>query len=91
MESGKWVLNIKPDNWVDPMAIYHNIASTLSFSDGHSELHKWLEAETIAAGRKGATGTEPFYWIKKAPRDRDWVYMKKGYAWAAYPKYLKEE
>ena len=88
---GTWVLDIKPDNWVDPMAIYHNIASTHGYADGHASLRKWLEAETILAGRKGATGTEPFYWKKKQPRDRDWVFMKKGYVWAAYPKYLKEE
>jgi hypothetical protein len=75
---GTWVLDIKPDDWVDPMAIYHNIASTQGYADGHASLRKWLEAETIAAGRNGATGTEPFYWKKKLPRDRDWVFMKKG-------------
>ncbi len=88
---GTWVLDIVADNWVDPMAIYHNIASTLGFSDGHAEVHKWREAETIAAGRKGATGTEPFYWKKKQPLDRDWVYIKKGYVWATYPQHLKWE
>ena len=88
---GTWVLDIKPDNWVDALAIYHLIASTLGFSDGHAHMHKWLEAETISAGRKGATGIDPFYWKKKQPRDRDWVFMKKGYVWAAYPKFLKEE
>jgi prepilin-type N-terminal cleavage/methylation domain-containing protein len=88
---GTWVLNIQSDNWVDPMAIYHNDSSTLGFSDGHAELHKWQEEQTISAGRKGATGTEPFYWAKKEPLDRDWVYMKKGYVWVAYPLYLKWE
>jgi prepilin-type N-terminal cleavage/methylation domain-containing protein/prepilin-type processing-associated H-X9-DG protein len=88
---GTWVLDIIPDNWVDPMAIFHNTASTLGFADGHAELHRWLEKETIDAGRKGATGIDPFYWRKKEPLDRDWVYMKKGYAWVAYPKHLKWE
>jgi prepilin-type N-terminal cleavage/methylation domain-containing protein/prepilin-type processing-associated H-X9-DG protein len=86
---GTWVLDIIPDNWVDPMAIFHNTASTLGFADGHAELHRWLEKETIDAGRKGATGIDPFYWRKKEPVDRDWIYMKKGYAWVAYPKHLK--
>ena len=85
---GTWVLDIKPDNWVDPIAIYHNIASSFGFSDGHAEVHKWIEQETIAAGRKGATGVEPFYWKKKTPYDRDWAWVKRGYVWAAYPKYL---
>jgi prepilin-type N-terminal cleavage/methylation domain-containing protein len=88
---GTWVLDIIPDNWVDPMAIYHNVASTLGMSDGHAEMHKWREAETITAGRKGATGVEPFYWQKKKPIDRDWIFMKKGYVWATYPKHLKWE
>ncbi len=88
---GTWVLDVIPDNWVDPMAIFHNTASSLGFADGHSEMHRWRETETILAGRKGATGTEPFYWRKKTPVDRDWIYMKKGYAWAAYPKHLKWE
>jgi prepilin-type N-terminal cleavage/methylation domain-containing protein/prepilin-type processing-associated H-X9-DG protein len=88
---GTWVLDIIPDNWVDPMAIYHNDSSTLGFADGHAEMHRWREPETIAAGRKGATGIEPFYWRRKQPEDRDWTYMKTGYAWVTYPKHLKWE
>lgn len=88
---GTWVLDIVPDNWVDGIAIYHNIASTFGMADGHSELHKWRENETIQAGRKFATGTEAFYWKRKQPVDRDWIYVKRGYVWASYPKNLKWE
>jgi len=88
---GTWVLNILRDNWVDPMAIYHNDASTLGFSDGHAEMHRWLERATIEAGRKAVTtGAQPFNWPKAGPNDRDWKYMKRGYCWVSYPKYLNQ-
>ncbi|MFO1497013.1 MAG: prepilin-type N-terminal cleavage/methylation domain-containing protein [Verrucomicrobiota bacterium] len=86
---GTWVLNIASDNWVDGIAIFHNIASSLGMADGHAELHKWKEAQTIKAGRQFATGTQAFYWARKQPTDIDWIYMKRGYVWAAYPKNLK--
>src|SRR5438034_11254631 len=88
---GTWVLNIAQDNWVDGMAIFHNIASSFGMSDGHAELHKWIEAETVKAGRQFANGMQAFYWKRKQPVDRDWIYIKKGYVWAAYPKNLKWE
>ena len=88
---GTWVLNIAQDNWVDGVAIFHNLASSFAVSDGHAELHKWLEPQTIVAGRQFATGTQAFYWKRKQPVDRDWIYIKRGYVWAAYPKNLKWE
>ena len=35
-----------PNNWVDLPASYHNGAGGISFADGHSEIHKWLDAST---------------------------------------------
>ncbi|MBL9172612.1 MAG: type II secretion system protein [Verrucomicrobiales bacterium] len=88
---GTWVLNIVADNWVDPMAIYHNNASSLGYSDGHAENHRWIEKGTIDAARKAAvSGTLPFNWPKAGPNDRDFKFMKRGYCWVSYPKYLKE-
>jgi prepilin-type N-terminal cleavage/methylation domain-containing protein/prepilin-type processing-associated H-X9-DG protein len=90
---GTWVLNIVADGWVDPMAIYHNNASTLGYADGHAESRKWLERQTLDAGRRAIAATSviqmPFNWAK-APNDRDWRFMKRGYAWRSYPRYLRE-
>ena len=33
--------------WWDPVGLLHNNACTLSFADGHAEMHKWLDERTI--------------------------------------------
>jgi prepilin-type processing-associated H-X9-DG protein len=35
-----------PGTWGDLPASYHNRAAGFSFADGHSEIHKWLDAST---------------------------------------------
>ena len=40
--------------WVDKPATYHNNACGFSFADGHSEIHKWRDANLI--GFKGPYG-----------------------------------
>ncbi len=87
---GTWVMNIVSRNWVDPMAIFHNVKGTLGFADGHAELHKWLEKSTVDAGRAAAEGKDtPFYWQKLTPRDRDYEYMEQGYLYEGWPKYMR--
>ncbi len=34
--------------WVDWPATYHNASGSLSFADGHSEIHKWRDPKTTA-------------------------------------------
>jgi prepilin-type N-terminal cleavage/methylation domain-containing protein len=36
--------------FVDVPATFHNNAGSLSFADGHSEIHKWRDARTATAG-----------------------------------------
>jgi prepilin-type N-terminal cleavage/methylation domain-containing protein/prepilin-type processing-associated H-X9-DG protein len=36
------------NQWIDVPAARHNGGGTVSFADGHSELHQWLEASTIS-------------------------------------------
>ena len=38
-----------PDSWVDLPASYHNRACGFNFSDGHSEIKRWLEASTVVS------------------------------------------
>jgi len=40
--------------WIDLPASYHNGAAMFSFADGHSELHRWVEASTIQPARPDA-------------------------------------
>ena len=35
-----------PNGWFDPLAIWHNNKSTLSFGDGHAAMHAW-QCETV--------------------------------------------
>jgi len=45
---GTWVLNpIVPGAWVDPLAIWHYDRCILGFTDGHAEIHPWLDESTI--------------------------------------------
>ncbi len=50
--------------WGNLPAIYHNGASGMSFADGHAEIHKWLDPDTL---RKGISGT------RNGPRDCPWI------------------
>jgi hypothetical protein len=60
----------------DLPASYHHRACGLSFADGHSEIHRWLEASTmpplasgILAGGKGSGQT----WLAGYSRDVAWM------------------
>jgi prepilin-type N-terminal cleavage/methylation domain-containing protein/prepilin-type processing-associated H-X9-DG protein len=73
---GTWVIDVQPPGWVDPFAIFHGDVSTLSFADGHAELHKWLEPTTVKAARDSANGISSFNWTGGNARNRDfrWVW-----------------
>ena len=62
-----------PLNWpgkstVDCPASYHNKAGSLSFADGHSEIHKWRDARTW-----GILGV---FWSSPNNVDIDWIQSK---------------
>lgn len=65
VDDGYILVAMGPDNvWGNLPAVYHNGAGGLSFADGHSEIHRWLDPDTL---RKGTAGT------RKAPRDVPWI------------------
>ena len=80
---GSWILqavdNLNIWDWTDPVAAWHNKQCALGFSDGHAEMHKWLDQRTI----KLAT-TEDWNIIRMIRKGQfnnpDLVYMKKHYA-----------
>ncbi len=75
--NGTWALDTSPPGWVDTFAVFHGESSTVSFSDGHAESHKWLEATTIKAARDSANGVSSFFWSAGSPqsnRDFRWVF-----------------
>ena len=62
-----------PLNWsgkrtTDCMASYHNKAGSLSFADGHSEIHKWRDSRTW--------GVIAYGWSSPNNKDIDWIQSK---------------
>jgi prepilin-type N-terminal cleavage/methylation domain-containing protein/prepilin-type processing-associated H-X9-DG protein len=57
----------------DYPAIYHNTGSSISFADGHTEFHKWLEPTTrlpLTATQRAPAGSKP-----TSPNDRDMAWL----------------
>lgn len=73
---GPWALDPENKQWIDPVAVWHNGASTFSFADGHAESHRWLEVAT----RESSGDNSQFFW--SGPKnDRDFAWCLERYAW----------
>jgi prepilin-type N-terminal cleavage/methylation domain-containing protein/prepilin-type processing-associated H-X9-DG protein len=57
----------QPNVWGNLPAIYHNGACGFSFADGHAEIKKWIDPDTL---RPGIAGT------RTAPRDVTWIQQR---------------
>jgi prepilin-type N-terminal cleavage/methylation domain-containing protein/prepilin-type processing-associated H-X9-DG protein len=54
-----FAVSMEDSQWVDLPAPYHNNATSFSFADGHSEIHKWLSPTGIPPVLYGPNGTGP--------------------------------
>jgi len=63
-------------NFGDVPATYHNRAGSFSFADGHSEIHKWRDARTIAASKQFPV---PLRTDSPNNLDVDWLASKATY------------
>lgn len=59
-----------PASWADTPASYHNGACGFGFADGHAEMHKWLDGNTIVpiykktmAANNGLTSRNDSTWL----------------------------
>ncbi|MBI3192238.1 MAG: hypothetical protein HYZ36_06185, partial [Pedosphaera parvula] len=57
---------------VDFPASYHNNAAGFAFADGHSEIHRWLDARTVPKVKKG----QPLPLNVPHPNSRDVIWMQ---------------
>ena len=65
VDDGYILVAMEPDKrWGNLPAVYHNGAGGLSFADGPSEIHRWLDPNTL---RPGVAGD------RIAPRDVPWI------------------
>ncbi len=77
INDGFWVLsmdgypNFAATKIIDYPASYHNRAAGLSFADGHSEIHKWVDPRTTPALQ--ANGTIPLNVSSPNNRDMQWL------------------
>jgi prepilin-type N-terminal cleavage/methylation domain-containing protein/prepilin-type processing-associated H-X9-DG protein len=54
----------RPGVWGNLPAVYHNGASGLSFADGHAEIKKWIDPDTLRSGVDGS---------RNGPNDCPWI------------------
>jgi prepilin-type N-terminal cleavage/methylation domain-containing protein/prepilin-type processing-associated H-X9-DG protein len=75
---GSWALGRSRTSyqWVDPLAIWHNKRSTLSFVDGHAETHSWRDKRTIDWANQLLTGLS---FSPVHAGSVDWEFMYQGF------------
>ena len=78
---GSWVVGLGVNNWIDPLAIWHNKRSCLGWADGHAEKHKWVNKSTMDYAQRAADGDEDVF--NKSPyaneSGEDLHFMQRGY------------
>ncbi|HUV63837.1 MAG TPA: prepilin-type N-terminal cleavage/methylation domain-containing protein [Sedimentisphaerales bacterium] len=86
---GSWVMHPKSRRWVDPFGIWHRRnTSTLSFADGHAEMHRWY-SETLIGWNELALWSPQNFAFNRDPASgdeseaRDFEFALKGYAYRA--------
>jgi prepilin-type N-terminal cleavage/methylation domain-containing protein len=84
---GSWVIQPKTKRWVDPFGIWHrDNSSTLSFADGHVDMHRWLSRGLAEWNLKALHDPQTFTFYR-VPQDNeemeDFDFMLKAYAYKA--------
>ncbi|MBN1766610.1 MAG: type II secretion system protein [Sedimentisphaerales bacterium] len=77
---GSWVMSIRfpieDSGWVDRVAVWHNKKSTLSYVDGHSEMHDWVDYRTIEFTQGDLDATQA---TSRAEPNLDLVFLARAY------------
>jgi prepilin-type N-terminal cleavage/methylation domain-containing protein len=81
---GCWMMDPVAPSAIDNLAIYHISKGTLGFADGHAEMHKWQDKETLNTGRIAANGQQVSFGSGcMGPRDSRW--MGERYVYKNWP------
>lgn len=78
LNDGLWYMNNRLE-WTDYPASFHGRGGGLSFADGHSEIHKWLEASTCPPVTGGTR--PPQREVSSTPRDARWMLQRMYPGW----------
>lgn len=78
---GSWVVGHGGNNWIDPVAIWHNKRSCLGWADGHADKHRWLNKSTMDRAQQAAEGNQDVFGKSPYPGEsgEDLKFMQKGY------------
>jgi hypothetical protein len=82
---GSWQMNPGAKTWVDPLAMWHEEATTLGFADGHGEVHRWHDESFIDWCDRAMDPSRAFSFNMTPPADeqRDVEYMAAGFPYKA--------
>ena len=67
LNDGGFGLGMDIAEWIDWPSTYHNMGCGFAFADGHSEIHKWIDARTKAKfplGRTAVPGSKDWEWMR---------------------------
>lgn len=82
--NGSWAMDPVTPAAVDNLAVFHSNKGTLSFSDGHTVLYKWRDAQTLKKGQIAAQGTTSTFGADcMGPKDTE--FMASGYMYETWP------
>lgn len=72
INDGLFQMNMSRNQWSDIVSALHNNSGTLSFADGHAEVHKWVDPVT----RHGVFKSGCPAYGKTSPRDYEWLQLR---------------
>ena len=77
---GSWTMKLDPEQWIDPVATWHENACNLGFADGHVERHRWQNQSTVDWST-AAQFDDPDFRFEMIPEDgfEDYDYMRSVY------------
>jgi prepilin-type N-terminal cleavage/methylation domain-containing protein/prepilin-type processing-associated H-X9-DG protein len=78
---GSWQIHYTPQQWIDPLAMWHNRRSTFGYADGHAELNKWHDESFIDWCQKAMDNDPGFEFGMTPPAGEreDYNFMAKGF------------
>jgi hypothetical protein len=81
---GSWMMDPNGPSAIDNLPIFHNNTGTQGYADGHSVMHRWVDADTLKQGRIAATGQQVSFGAScMGPHDAQ--YMGAGYIYKGWP------
>jgi len=83
---GSWQMNPRDKSWTDPLAMWHNRKSSMSYADGHGEMHQWESKSFIDWCEKAMFTPLSFSFGMTPPGDDrvDVDFMSKGFPYKSF-------